>query len=182
MALGRPDIFRTGRQRVVAVATPVPLRDRPGHRVSSLVDARRAPSRLVFSCAPSPTPRELPPTSREQVRASLRRAHGPPWRIGRVITSSWAMMFSCFSSRSMLLAAVTIAGSFPASGRCSAPRRLSLASASSVALGGHGWAVQPAVADTEVAPSMQVSGCGSEPLFRQDRRCGLPRGSSTDDV
>ena len=49
-------------------------------------------------------------------------------------------------------------------------------------LAGHGWAVQPAVADTEVAVSKQVSGCGSEPPFRQDRRCGLPRGSSTDDV
>ena len=35
---------------------------------------------------------------------------------------------------------------------------------------------------TEWLPSKQVSGCGSEPPFRQDRRCGLPRESSTDDV
>ena len=44
----------------------------------------RDPDIPVFSCAPSPTPRELSPASREQVRASLRRAHAPPWRVGRV--------------------------------------------------------------------------------------------------
>ena len=181
-ALGRRELLRPVGNGSSPIAAPVPLGT--GRVIGSAVSLTLGaiPCDLCFHVHHLPLR-----ASCLQLRASkcALRFGVLTFRLGfrgRGSSSSWAMMFSCFFSRSTLLAAVTIAGFFPASGRSSASGRLWLASASSVLLGGHGWAVQPAVADTEVALFKQVSGCGSEPPFRQDRRCGLPRGSSTDDV